>query len=149
MKIQSIEGFELTGLVTRTNNSNEMDPAKAKIGDLWQRFYAEAGAALLPESKVYGVYSNYESDASGDFDVAAAADVFAGQGITGAETVSVKPGRYLVFSAQGEMPGAVISLWEQIWHYFNDSNCPHQRAYQSDFEHYQGESQVDIYIGID
>jgi len=149
LKIQHIEGFELRGLPTRTKNADEMEPAKAKIGDLWQRFYGEAGAVLLPESKVYGVYSNYESDAMGEYDVAAAADVFAGAEIPAFESVSVKPGRYLVFDAEGEMPGAVISLWQQIWHYFNDSDCPHQRAYQSDFEYYKSESQVEIYIGID
>ncbi|WDE12744.1 GyrI-like domain-containing protein [Thalassomonas haliotis] len=148
MKTQYIEGFALAGFATRTKNTDEMDPAKAKIGNLWQQFYGGAGAALLPESKVYGVYSNYESDASGEFDVTAAADTLAGQGLPGTEAVRIKAGNYLVFSGEGEMPDVVIALWGQIWQYFNESDCPHQRAYQSDFEYYKSESQVEIYIGI-
>ncbi|WDD99974.1 GyrI-like domain-containing protein [Thalassomonas actiniarum] len=148
MKTQYLDGFELAGFVTRTKNVDEMDPAKAKIGNLWQQFYGEAGALLQPESKVCGVYSNYESDASGEFDVIAGADVLIGQAISGVEAITVQPGRYLVFSGEGEMPGVVIALWGQIWHYFNESDCPHQRAYQTDFEYYKGESQVEIYIGI-
>lgn len=148
MKTQYLESFEVAGFVIRTKNVDEMDAATAKIGNLWQQFYGEVGASLSPESKVYGVYSNYESDASGEFDVTAAADVLVGQGRAGTEAVRVKAGNYLVFSGEGEMPGVVITLWGQIWQYFNESDCPHQRAYQSDFEYYKSESQVEIYIGI-
>ena len=71
MKVETIEVVKAYGFSVRTTNTDEIDPAKAKIGQLWQGFFDQAFPKLTPDSKVYGVYTNYESDFTGEFDVIA------------------------------------------------------------------------------
>src|SRR5471032_151655 len=70
-----VDGFSVSGLRVRTRNIAEQDAATAKIGPMWGQFYSEGLtgriAAQQPESPIYGVYSSYESDATGEFDVTA------------------------------------------------------------------------------
>ncbi len=74
MKTQKIDEFEVTGIIVRTTNENEMNPATAKITNLWESFYANASPKLSKSAKIYGVYTNYESDCTGAFDVIASSD---------------------------------------------------------------------------
>jgi len=148
-QIQNISSFQVSGLQVRTRNTNETDPSTARIGAMWGEFFARQLAETLPnkavDAKIYGVYSNYESDASGEFDVMAGAAVSAVP--DDFATVSIKAGKYLVFACEGEMPMAVIQGWGKVWSYFN-SNAEYERCYQTDFEEYQGPQQAAIYIGI-
>jgi predicted transcriptional regulator YdeE len=91
------------------------------------------------------VYSNYESDASGPFDVTAGVAVAA----PAAEfkTIEVQGGQYLVFEAKGPMPGCVIEAWGQIWAWFNE-NPQTKRKFATDFEAYTGPDSVAVHIGI-
>ena len=136
------------GLSVTTSNADEVDPEKAKIPQLWQSFHqsrpisdsGDAGDALF-----FGIYTNYESDYLGAF------DVFVGSQTSSSPTLSemtIPSGQYLVFSAQGEMPQAVIDLWGVIWRFFDDTNCPYVRKYTTDFECYLSENEVDIYIAV-
>ena len=45
-------------------NENEMNHSTARIANLWQRFYANVFSTLPKEEKIYGIYTNYESDYS-------------------------------------------------------------------------------------
>ncbi|MBC3918595.1 GyrI-like domain-containing protein [Undibacterium sp. CY18W] len=154
-QIQDIDGFQVSGLQVRTRNADETNPSTAKIGPMWGQFFARQLADTLPnkaaDAKIYGVYSNYQSDASGEFDAMAGAAVSAAvtTAITadGFATVNIKSGKYLVFACEGEMPMAVIQGWGKVWSYFN-SNTEHERCYQTDFEEYLGPQQAAIYIGI-
>lgn len=121
--------FYIAGRTVRTNNQAEMNPASAKIAGLWQRFEPT-------QEPVYGVYSNYQSDATGDFDVTAGVRAEAG--------LKIQAGKYLVFKARGPMPATVIEAWAGIWAYFAQSDT--KRCFQTDFESYQPDG-VDIYIG--
>lgn len=153
-----ISAFQVTGLSVRTCNSDEADPGSARIGPLWDRFFSQSWERHLPpaghDGRLYGVYSAYESDASGAFDVTAgvatahSAGGSAGEGGGAqAQRVPVQAGQYLVFSGQGAMPQMVIDTWSEIWHYF--ANNPQvQRRFGTDFEAYSGPDQVDIHIGI-
>ena len=47
----------------------------AKIAGLWQQFYTDIAPNLTPSSQVYGVYTHYESDVTGEFDVFACTDM--------------------------------------------------------------------------
>ncbi|MBQ4833604.1 GyrI-like domain-containing protein [Pseudoalteromonas sp. MMG010] len=147
MEVKNLTAKALSGMMIRTCNADEMNPAKAKIGALWQDFAAQCGPQLNDESKVYGVYCNYENDMNGYFDVIAGTDT--GLNSLGNLTqVTLTEGGYLVFSKKGKMPEAVIALWGEIWQYFNDSQCPHIREYQTDYEFYKSENEIDIAIGI-
>lgn len=154
------EPFMVTGLRVRTNNNAEMTPQTGKIGGLWESFYTQLSPRLneSDQAHIYGVYTGYESDHTGAFDVVAGVknpvintqttdlDSELSSQLT---TVAVQSGSYLVFSGEGELPQTVISLWQDIWHYFTQNHCPHRRKYSTDFEHYTSNHAVDIYIAIE
>lgn len=148
-KIVEISSFQISGLQVRTRNADEADNAKGKIGPLWGQFFAKNLPETLPakigDGKIYGVYSNYESDANGLFNVTAGVAVMAASAELA--NISIAGGRYMVFECQGEMPAAIIEGWGKVWSYFANST-EHQRLYLTDFEEYQGATQAAIYIGI-
>jgi len=144
MKKVELKSKKIYGLTIRTNNEKEMNPKTAQIGTMWGEYFAKVLPALPEGSKGYGVYSNYESDAFGDFDVMAGAEL-ENKELT---TVTLEEGNYLCFKAEGELPQAVIDTWGEIWNYFTDENSPEKRAFRTDFEVYLNENEAEIYIGI-
>ncbi|SFX49837.1 GyrI-like domain-containing protein [Pseudomonas sp. NFACC36] len=149
VKLKVVEPFTVAGLQVHTRNADEERPDTARIGPMWQQFFNEGLfdriPARLSESFVYGVYSNYESDATGYFDVTAGVQVDATS--AGFPAVAIEGGDYLVFSAQGPMPDCVIQTWGLIWAYFAD-NPQTLRRFATDFEVYSGPDSVAIYIGV-
>jgi predicted transcriptional regulator YdeE len=145
MKKVHLKSKTIHGLTTRTKNEDEMNPQTQKIAPLWGRFFTEIIPTLTPETKSYGVYSNYESDAFGEFDVMVGVDNTAD---TELKTVKLAEGDYLCFEVKGELPQAVIVTWGEVWGYFADENCKEKRAFKTDFELYLSESEAEIYIGI-
>ena len=95
---------------------------------------------------LYGVYSNYESDAMGLFDVLVGAEEVKQR--DGMASVILDEGKYLCFTAKGELPQSVIETWGEIWAYFSDENCKDVRVYKTDFEKYISRDEAEIYIGI-
>ena len=100
----------IAGITVRTTSAAEFNPATAKIAGLWGRFFSEGLFDKLPgklaDSAVYGVYSGYESDYMGAFDVTA--------GVASSPNHSqlmLQAGEYLVFSATGPMPQTVLQTW--------------------------------------
>lgn len=153
-----VPAFDVVGVSVRTRNSDESDPATARIGGLWDRFFSQSWERNLPaagqDGLIYGVYSAYESEQHGAFDVTAGVPCRpAGDGSGAGNTsdavrvVPIQAGNYLVFRGQGPMPQMVIDTWGEIWRYFADN--PHvQRRFGTDFEAYSGPDQVAIHIGI-
>ena len=139
MNQTTIESFSISGLKIRTNNALEASSA-GKIPALWGQFYS---SQTMPAVLVYGVYSDYESDASGDFTVTA--------GTKCAELaksdISIKAGTYLVFPASGPMPAAIIDAWKAVWEHFSHPQS-YERSYETDFEEYSGQDSARICIGI-
>ena len=136
----------ISGITVRTTNAAEFNPVTGKIAGLWGQFFSEGLFDKLPgklaESPVYGVYSNYESDYMGAFDVTA------GVATSNAESqLTLQAGEYLVFSATGPMPQTVLQTWGGVWQYFQ-SNPSVQRSYATDFEAYLGVDKVEIHIGV-
>ncbi|WP_333918615.1 GyrI-like domain-containing protein [Vibrio crassostreae] len=148
MKEQILEAVKAYGFSVRTNNTDEVDPAKAQIGQLWQGFFEQAFPKLTPDSKVYGVYTNYQSDFTGEFDVIACTNALTDNSLDNLVETNIEASKYLTFSAEGELPQAVIDLWGEVWAYFNNPGCPHVRTYTTDFEFYKGETEVEISIAI-
>lgn len=144
-----ISGFTVSGLTVRTKNSDEFNPATAKIAGIWGRFFTEGLPAKIPhqvaESPVYGVYSGYESDATGFYDLTAGMAV--SQGNSDFSCITVEAGPCLQFTAKGLMPGAVIEAWGQVWAWFAE-NPQIQRRFGSDYEAYTGADEVKVCIGI-
>ncbi len=141
--LKYIEGFNIMGFSTRTQNRDESDGNTAKIPALWQRFYS---SELMPAgAPIFGVYSNYDTDEQGFYIVTAGVKTQRRQPqYTSSE---VQTGNYLVFQGKGPMPSAVIEAWTQVWQYFKETD-EYQRNFTSDFEEYTGPNEVAIYIGI-
>ncbi|NVZ99596.1 GyrI-like domain-containing protein [Pseudomonas gingeri] len=148
VKRVEVAAFQVSGPQVRTRNEDERCAETARIGGLWGGFFAEGLAERIanrqPDSRVYGVYSGYESDASGYFDVTVAVAVTTPA--PGYPTLEVQAGPYLVFEGRGAMPQTVIDTWGRIWSYFEQH--PGQRRFATDFEVYTGPDSVAVYIGI-
>ena len=124
-----------------------MNPEVAKIGALWQDFFDNIMPTLGETPlALYGVYSNYESDTHGEFDVLVGAEEVAQTNERA--SVSLNEGKYLSFTAKGELPQAVIETWGEVWAYFADEKCKDVRVYKTDFEKYISRDEAEIYIGI-
>jgi len=141
-----LQSLKIKGLQVRTKNADEMQPDTQKIAPLWGRFFQELMPTLKEDATVYGVYHNYESDASGAFDVTVGADIM--DMTDEMKEVTLQEGRYLMFPVKGELPQAIIDTWMQIWAYFEDPSIDERRAYETDFEKYISEDEVEIYIGV-
>jgi predicted transcriptional regulator YdeE len=142
-ELKTIEAFSVTGLKTRTTNAAEQNLATGRIGPLWGQFYA---STLAGQGPIYGVYSSYESDMHGAFDITA--------GVKGAlegngwQTLPVQAGDYLVFRYKGAMPQAVIDCWAQVWQYFSQPRSDIRRSYATDFEQYLSADEVAVHVGV-
>ncbi len=156
MKIINIgEDQNIQGISIRTNNANEMNSDTGKIPSLYQTFDEQITVDYKNGARVYGVYFNYESDASGDFTVLAGADHIESSK-TELEKITLPAGKYMLFEGKGEMPQVVIDLWKQVWQYFSDESSNEnshekpveKRSYQVDFEHYLNQEEVMLYISI-
>ena len=146
MEIRQFSGKAIHGLSIRTDNATEMNPDTGKIGPLWQTFDKTVPVDYKNGERVYGVYSDYESDHTGKFTVLAGFD-----GPTYPEnldTVTIPQGKYLVFTHQGEMPQIAIDAWTEIWQYFTNEAVEHQRLYTTDFEYYPNGNQIEVYIAV-
>lgn len=148
MKIEHVEAFQVKGIKVRTCNQDESSPDSAKIGGLWQKFTEQVSPLMAEFSDNYGVYTNYESDHTGHYDILACTDTLKSQPDFELTSVTIKRGQYAVFSASGPLPETVISLWQQAWEYFTSEQCEETRAFTTDFEHYE-DDKVSVYIALD
>ena len=146
MNINEIDKINVIGTSVRTKNSDEMNSSTAKISALWEKFYTELAPKLGQSSRVFGLYTNYESDHTGAFDVVACSDVIDAQDL---EKFQINSGKYLVFNGAGEMPQIVIDVWGEIWNYFSSESCEYKRAFTTDFELYKSETEIEIYISVE
>lgn len=147
MNVNNVTSKTISGVAVRTNNADEMQPETAKIAGLWETFANQLAPKLNETSQVFGVYTNYASDHNGDYDVIAGStslDVTC----DGSANYEIEAGKYLVFTAKGEMPQVVIQLWGEVWAYFDSADCEHERAYTTDFEAYLADDEVEIAIAI-
>ena len=150
MQVVQIDRKIIYGISSRTKNSNEMNPKTAKIGATWQKFDNTVEVNYKEGQRVYGVYSNYESDANGEFDVLAGYEVQNNS----LDSVEIQKGKYLVFTKTFDKNddhtriNAVIETWGKIWQYFLDENSQYKRVYKTDFEFYKDQYNIEIYISI-
>jgi len=151
MEVVVIEEKVIYGISVRTKNADEINPQTAKIGSLWQKFDSQVDVNYEGGERVYSVYSNYESDMNGSFDVLAGYD---GLGDEKLKKLVIKTGKYLVFKEEASAATdiarveAVIKTWGSVWEYFLDENSEYKRAYTKDFEFYKDATHIEIYIAI-
>lgn len=140
--VQYVDNFTVTGFTVRTRNSDEFNPETAKLPTLWQQFRS---SDLLTNTTIFGVYSDYESDANGAYNVTAGTRN--DKPSAALHTIKVNSGNYLIFQGKGSMPQAVIETWGRVWEYFAEGGA-HQRNFKTDFEAYSNGDEIAIYIGV-
>lgn len=140
------------GLAIRTTNAAEANPSVSKIPGLWGRFTTERWSERLQTDAAFGptiaVYSAYESDASGSYQLLVGRQVRNSHSVAPPlQIVSVPQASYLVFRCSGPLPQAVIDGWGEVWAYFARANAP-QRAYSFDLERYPDGEPVEIWVAV-
>ncbi|WP_042352834.1 GyrI-like domain-containing protein [Bacillus massiliigorillae] len=139
----------VAGIAIRTTNENGQ--AMSDIGATWQTFIGDQVMERIPNQighQAYGVYSNYESDASKPYDFLAGIEVSQQDAADGIQYMVLPQGRYAKFTVVGHMQKAVGEAWESIW----KMDLP--RAYVCDFEVYHNDSSdmnnqtIDLYISL-
>jgi len=149
--------MKVIGFEVRTSNLLEVDPATAEIPRLWKRFVEERLEERIPNrahpGNLFGVYTNYESDHTGMYSLIVSAEVSSLDRVPeGMMGLTIPAGKYLVFSASGPTPDAIIQTWKNVWNYFSQSS-EYRRAYTTDFESYRWkpdtqQTEADIHIAI-
>jgi len=148
MELRLVSEKTINGLCTRTDNATEMDQKTGKIGTLWQAFDAAVAVDYKNGERVYGVYSNYESDHTGKFTVLVGFDGPSFPSSLNLEKITIPAAKYLVFSHKGEMPQIAIDAWTDVWNYFSNSKVSHQRLYSTDFEYYPNGNEIEVHIAV-
>ena len=143
---------QIVGLATRTTNNAASSPSAAKIPLLWERFSKERWPERLEKIGAFGptiaVYSAYESDASGSYQLLVGRQVRDSRPVSPPlQIVSIAQGSYLAFRCSGPLPQAVIDGWRDVWAYFGRDNVP-ARAYTADFEIYGDAGPVEIWVAV-
>lgn len=146
--ISTFPATEINGIQVRTSNHIEMSDDNGRIASLWGRFERQIAPQLKQGSRVFGVYSDYESDLNGQFDVLAGTDQKGLEVDSDLASRPIQAGRYLVFPARGELPMSVVVAWQDVWAYFQRNDCPYQRAYTTDFELYTAKDNAELYIAV-
>lgn len=144
-------GFYVVGMETRTTNAFEADPTTAKIPALWGQVrhepLMESISKRMAKGKMFGVYHDYQSDENGAYSFLVGYQVPALDDVpAGLKSLTVDDGRYLVFTAEGDMPGALTQTWQYIWDYFKQPGS--KRAFSYDYEVYESYTRVSVYIAI-
>ena len=155
MEVIQRAGFKIAGLKITTSNSQAMD--EWSIGMAWNDFFAKNIFEKIPnkiDDRIYWVYLNFEDGFSGDslnkkYDLIIGCKVSDFDGLpkwlSGWE---VPEQNYAKFVAVGNLPWAVIKVWEKIW------SSDIGKNYTTDFEVYSEKSQkwknseVDIYVWV-
>jgi predicted transcriptional regulator YdeE len=153
-RLVSLYGMYIVGIETRTTNRDEENQATARIPSLWQRVREEKLLEAIPDPKdpgvTLGAYTRYQSGDRGPYSLIVGSEVDGLDRIPkGLVGITVLAQEYLIFTAAGEMPSAVIDGWKQVWKYFAGTTVL-KRAYTTDFERYDSArpAEVEIYIAV-
>ena len=136
----------IAGICINTNNKK----ASIDISKLWNEFFSSNIVSKIknkkPDSFIYGVYSDYQSDLNGNYNITAGVEIPKSE-IKNNNIVKIKKGKYLLFENKGTLPDIVIQTWKTIWSYFEEHKDI-KRDYTSDFEVYESDKNIKIYISI-
>ena len=147
MELVELPSKRFAGLRTRASNNPDDGAVGQSIQDMWTQFWNDHHSIV--KGNVYGVYTNYESDHTGAYDVYASTEVPVDTELPdGLFEISSPSGRYLKFHNKGTMPKVVQDTWQQIWDYFDAPDAPYKRAFEVDFEEYPSDKEVSVYVSV-
>ncbi len=146
--VVDLPAFDVIGLTTRTSNEDEFS-GRSKIGPLWGRFMQGAGNSIpgVIDETIFSLYTHYESDHHGAYDVILGKSVKSGtEAPTATIAKHIPAATYLVFPAESRAPEAIVAAWQSVYCYFDEPGAP-KRAFTVDFERYS-EKGVELFIAI-
>ncbi len=156
---QTVPSFKLVGMTARTKTMNELNPLTAKIGPLFQQYvmgqmFEKINARKKPGT-TYCVYTQYESDYTGEYTYFIGEEVTHFEGVSDPfETLTIPEQYCMVFTTgPGVMPQVCLQAWQHIWA-LTPAQLQGGRAYVADFEVYDAraknplEATLDIYVGV-
>ncbi|WP_304340865.1 GyrI-like domain-containing protein [Metaclostridioides mangenotii] len=122
-----IEEISVYGKKIRTDNKN-----LGSLVNFWEEFMKKEY-----KGDVYGVYTNYESDYTGEY------DFYIGiYNDNNEEKVDIQEGEYLTIEVDAKDPQGLAKAWNYIW------NSDIKRTYKTDFEYYSKDGSIKIYLSI-
>jgi predicted transcriptional regulator YdeE len=149
--IEVNESIQIVGLELRTTNERAFE----EIPKHWAAFFGAGGLATIPErmsDEVYAVYTNFEHpgvDNRGVYSLIIGAQVENAALLSSEKTstqmtrTTIAPARRAVYSVQPGHPELVGEKWREIWN-SNDG----EKSYVCDYERYQANGEIDIFVGI-
>lgn len=151
MKTTRMNAFNIIGIKIRTTNK-DMQAAK-DIPALWEQFMSKNVREKIPNKQnndVYAIYTNYESDYTGAYDMIIGCKVASLNDIpTDMIGIVIPESAYQEFIAKGKLKDNIVyNKWMEIWQTSLD------REYKADFEIYPENviptenTDVPIYISI-
>ena len=157
--VTELPEIKLLGILCRTNNTAEMNISSAKIAPTIQKYFRQAVGEEIPNRKnpgtTYCVYTDYESDFTGDYTYFIGEEVkFEGDSMEGFSSIIIPAQNYAKFTSKpGIMPEVCIDMWQNIWK-MKSGELGGKRAYLADFEVYDkraldpSKTVLDIYVGV-
>lgn len=129
MTIQLTEK-KIKGIKIRTNN-DRLD----EIIGLWNQV-----PTMQLEGDFYAVYSNYESNFKGDYDL-----LVGNEQAEYTDFAVITAGDYVEIPVKDANPQSVGEAWQAIW---KDEALEEKRSYQKDLEYYKKDGTVTIYLSV-
>ena len=157
--VTELPEIKLIGISCRTNNTSEMNISTAKIAPTIQKYFRQAVGEEIPNRKnpgtTYCVYTDYESDFTGDYTYFIGEEVkVGGDSMEGFSSIIIPAQNYAKFTSKpGIMPEVCIDMWQNIWK-MKSGELGGKRAYLADFEVYDkraldpSKTVLDIYVGV-
>ncbi|MGX7244245.1 GyrI-like domain-containing protein [Enterococcus quebecensis] len=96
--------------------------------------------AMKLEGEFFAVYSNYESNFRGDYDL-----LIGNEEANYPDSTVIYEGKYVKIPVKQASPEAVGEAWQGIW---KDEELEKRRTYKSDVEHYRKDGTVVIYLSV-
>ena len=154
--LKHLETRTVIGISGRTRNDKEMK-GEGIIPAFWGRFYQEEVLSKIPGKipggPVMAIYTEYESDETGEYTFILGAPVEPGTTAPAGLVIHEIPaGDYQVSeSAKGPLGQVVARAWGEIW---ADQELKARRRYAADYEIYDERAAnpedglAEIYIGV-
>ena len=139
---EQLASLIFVGVPTVTSNDQEKSEETAKIPGAWQDFFLnDRGAQIVnsvDSSKIYGMYTDYETDHNGHYTMAIGTFVNSADIVPEGMVVKKLPAsKYQVFeSSNGIVNEVVPNLWRKVWATFEKPKSL-ARTYTGDFEVYE------------
>ena len=141
MIIKHLESPKLiAGIEVRTKNSEEMS-SNGKISKLWERFFIEDIKSFIKDKvseNIYCVYSNYESDHTGEYNYLIGYEIKNVQKFDNSKIIiqKIETSKYsLIETEKGQIQKVLVDAWEKIWK-MDTVELGGKRLFKTDYELY-------------